>query len=369
MLVLQWPGTFVARTRGTTALTAKRAGFSRVVRAACSRGAHALKGAQMNRHRLRAIEVGCAFAIVLGLIGRADAQPATCLQGNSGHITFINDPPRPMVMLYSLTHCPLPQCATAPVPTVNVQGAYSLPPFLLPRVYRNFGCRKDTYRSNPPDKSRTTFIFGDRSTTVVGRLLFAQPQPTLPLGTDMPLTLRITDNNQPIPYDIQGFYTCTTTATTMFCRSTPSLCGDGQFIPPEQCEPSLNLPCPGTKVCQNCQCVSCGNCIFESGSPLYEQCEPSVPGAQCNLPEVCQNCQCVIPQVCGDGQVTGTEQCESSADCAPLLLCKNCQCVPPNPNCCQLPGSCGYQTKSVCSRAGGMLMLKKRCNTSSGMCQ
>ena len=59
------------------------------------------------------------------------------------------------------------------------------------------------------------------------------------------------------------------------------------------------------------------------------------PGEQCGEPSLsctdactaCANCICAaLPQVCGDGNVCGDEQCEVDADCSSGGVCHGCQC-------------------------------------------
>lgn len=57
-----------------------------------------------------------------------------------------------------------------------------------------------------------------------------------------------------------------------------------------------------------------------------EECEPGVSGAPRCRDGYCSSCRC-IPNVCGDGQRTGSEGCEFNRDCSAGAVCRSCQCA------------------------------------------
>ncbi|MDD5074907.1 MAG: DUF4215 domain-containing protein, partial [Candidatus Peribacteraceae bacterium] len=111
-------------------------------------------------------------------------------------------------------------------------------------------------------------------------------------------------------------------------------CGNGVMELGEQCEQGV-AQCPSEHSCQSCQCVMtalCGNNVLDLG----EQCEPDL--VQCPGMQTCDHCECRTPyEVCGDGRMVGSEQCENtilSACTNPGSICIDCVCrreVPPQP--------------------------------------
>jgi serine/threonine protein kinase len=112
---------------------------------------------------------------------------------------------------------------------------------------------------------------------------------------------------------------------TCLCEQVQAVCGDNILQPGEACDVAaacgtgpdgssddvaacrlLSSQCSGGEVCQDCACVDyCGNDICSNGET------PS------SCPEDCE----VEESVCGDGKITGREQCESTSDCSPGLVC------------------------------------------------
>ena len=73
------------------------------------------------------------------------------------------------------------------------------------------------------------------------------------------------------------------------------------------------------------QLLECGDGNVDPG----EQC--GEPGLSCTDPCTgCSGCVCaLLPPVCGDAQVCGSEECEQDGDCGGGAVCQGCQCVTP----------------------------------------
>ena len=99
-------------------------------------------------------------------------------------------------------------------------------------------------------------------------------------------------------------------------------CGDGEVIPPEQCEPGLpqqeiNKRCTEVAgsgidaLCVDCMCEWCGDGVRNGN----EQCDGSdadaCGGAGCN-----EDCTC--GGYCGDGILAPSEECETHQHCIDL---------------------------------------------------
>ncbi len=90
------------------------------------------------------------------------------------------------------------------------------------------------------------------------------------------------------------------------------VCGDGQITGTEQCEQDSD--CLAGQTCTDCQCVDLNTCT--DVCMTTSACQQG--GGICTG-EICPNnaCCCFIPSgdVCGDGQITGNEDCEQDSDC------------------------------------------------------
>ena len=140
-----------------------------------------------------------------------------------------------------------------------------------------------------------------------------------------------------------------------------TVCGDGKREGHEMCEPDTDQDlCEAAGkilkivlVCdeRDCTCLpkrmDCGNEIREG----VEFCDPgekedkeandfcSELGKVFNETFTCDPDSCMCkpekiyglppPEVCGDGNVTGLEQCETDEDCAEGKICKDCDCTIP----------------------------------------
>ena len=80
--------------------------------------------------------------------------------------------------------------------------------------------------------------------------------------------------------------------------------------------------CPKPKCC-------CGNKKIDTG----EQCDHTLDPSGCKAGELCVQCKCasIVPPVCGDGKITGTEECDynsANKTCNSTYECNNkCKCV------------------------------------------
>jgi hypothetical protein len=73
------------------------------------------------------------------------------------------------------------------------------------------------------------------------------------------------------------------------------------------------------------QLLECGDGGIDPGEECGE------PGLSCSDPcTVCSGCTCaLLPPVCGDAQLCGSEECEDDGDCTGGTVCNGCACVNP----------------------------------------
>lgn len=79
---------------------------------------------------------------------------------------------------------------------------------------------------------------------------------------------------------------------------------------------------PDAGVSPDASTPMCGDGRYD----MPEECEPGVSGAPRCQDGYCSSCRCV-PNVCGDGQRTGSEGCEFNRDCSAGAVCRSCQCA------------------------------------------
>lgn len=123
-------------------------------------------------------------------------------------------------------------------------------------------------------------------------------------------------------------YTCYTPECVCQPLEGTGDCGDGTVVPPEECDHgnTYTEQCPGSLICSSCACVewdeiSHRECDLEIGACV------SVPGPGEDSCYSDSQCEEEIDEYCGDGVISGWEQCEVDADCDQGLECIQCQCV------------------------------------------
>lgn len=140
--------------------------------------------------------------------------------------------------------------------------------------------------------------------------------------------------------------------TCLGMRCTP-VCGDGRKMGIEACE--KGIACVDVSLtCRSCSCVASNATASRRVIKQNGKCNNATldPGEQCDLPAFpCANggqcsdsCTCgaaggtstvqmvnaaSLPRVCGDGKVTGSEQCDRGYEdrCVAGKVCRNCRCV------------------------------------------
>lgn len=152
------------------------------------------------------------------------------------------------------------------------------------------------------------------------------------------------------------------TAQVLVSVEEKTVCGDGIREGHEMCEPNTGQDLCGAAgkilriamVCdeRDCSCLpkrmDCGNGIREGA----EWCDPGTPAFHKESPEkndfcpqlgalfnetfTCDpdTCLCrpetvygVVKSVCGDGNITGSEECEQDSDCRADQYCRDCMCI------------------------------------------
>ena len=93
-------------------------------------------------------------------------------------------------------------------------------------------------------------------------------------------------------------------------------------------QPLMHFPNELKQILDEAQKPFCGNGVLDSGEacdPLDERTRNNIAtGETCNL-----QCHYEIPEVCQNGNLEGSEQCEKNIPCEdPNRVCQNCQCVP-----------------------------------------
>jgi len=107
----------------------------------------------------------------------------------------------------------------------------------------------------------------------------------------------------------------------------PVVCGDGVAAGCEDCDDG-NTTC-GDGCDSNCQAEPFGIC-GDGVAACTEQCDGFSP-TNPTYGEICSP-TCEISQLCGDGQITGSEGCEpcsGASTCPANFACVDCQCMPP----------------------------------------
>lgn len=125
------------------------------------------------------------------------------------------------------------------------------------------------------------------------------------------------------------------TCTICKCVPTAATCGDGRVNAPEECDHgnTYTRECPGGETCTSCRCLApgelppgeayCGNNQREG----TEECDGTDSSA-CSTDETCTGCACTARDaVCGDGRVSGSEECESNSHCGTGETCSGCRCT------------------------------------------